>query len=529
MGEATGVRAIGRDPTMLVDAAAALAVGVVFAGRGVPLAAQSGFVDLVRGGQPLRPAVLACLAVAVAVTLPALLPRLPGWPVALGGLLLTFLTDLAVAGGAHLLPTSSPAPGLLLAALVGVAGTGLALGGALLAVGQASRPGRRLVAAGLAGGLVLHPVSTALAVLLLPGTESHGPRPEVQLWLPVLLTVGAMAVAWRRARVTGPAFAGRFRPGPLLVVGVAATLALVGLTVRWWVVQQFRLSPDGLAGPRREQAVQGFQYFSAVVLAVVVGLVLLGYAYRLGRAVGARWVVLCVAAGPISLYGVRLSFSAAPGRACLITAVGVAAVAVGAMLARHAPRLLPWDALGLLVAAVALPMSAPVVRAELPSVDIVMPLLTVLGLGLAFGFGTAFAATASIGTASDAVPTSAPTAPGPAPTASDVASAAADAVAPAAPGPGVAAPSGPSIARPDIGGRVALLVLGPAAWMLSAQILASVVTRSQFDGPYQGPAFTVPVFAGMAALLLAAFFGFGRAVDRLRQDLRAESVPLRRP
>lgn len=72
-------------------------------------------------------------------------------------------------------------------------------------------------------------------------------------------------------------------------------------------------------------------------------------------------------------------------------------------------------------------------------------------------------------------------------------------------------------------------MLGPAALVLSGQALAPVVARSQFDGPYQGPSLTVPVFAGVAALLLALLFGFDRAVDRLRQDLRAEAASPGRP
>ncbi|WP_433344619.1 hypothetical protein [Micromonospora sp. CA-111912] len=512
MGEMTEARPAGRDWTTLVDAAAALAVGAVFAARELPLVAQSGFTELVRDGQPLRPAAFACVVVAVAVALAALLPALPGWPVAAGGLALTFLTELAVEGGVHLLPTSTPSPGLVLAALAGAAGMGLALGAALLAVGQASRPGRRLVAAGLATGLVLHPVGSALSYAVLPTTESDVVRPDAQLWLPVALTVAAAAVARRRARPGRPARPGRFRPGPLLVVGAAALLTLVGLTLRWWIVRLFQLSPDGLAGPRRERAVEAFGHAATVVLAVVVALTLLWYAYRVGRAVGARWVVLCAAVGPIALYGVPLSFTAAPGRAFLVTAVGVAALAAGAALARHAARLLPWDALGLLVAAVALPLAAPAVRSELPSVDTVRPLLTVLGLGLALGFGLAFAATASTGSAPAKV---APVAPAPTPAAP-----ASDAPTP---------PAGPSVTRPDIGGRVALLVLGPAALVLSGQALAPVVARAQFDGPYQAPSLTVPVFAGVAALLLALLFGFGRAVDRLRQDLRAEAASPGRP
>lgn len=479
MGEVAAARPVPSDRSVLVDALAAITVGVVFAVRGLPLAAQSGFADLVQGA-PVRAAALASALLAVAVAASALLTRLPGWPVAAAGLLLAFLADLVPgADGSALLPTEQASTGQLLAALAGAAGTGLALGGALLAVGQVSRPARWPIAAGLAAGLVLHPVSSGLVHAALPDRYAASGQPsDVQLWIAVLATVFAALVAHRRSIDAPSAGAVRLRPGPVIVVAVAALLTLLGLLLRWWVVQQFRLSPDGFAGPRRERAVEAFAHFSTVAVAMVVGLVLLGYAYRAGRAVGARWVVLCVAAGPISLFGLRLDFASSPQRAYLVTVAGVVALTAGAALARYAARLLPWDAFGVALAAVALPLASPVVRVELPSSETVQPVLTAIGLGLALGFGLAFAATGS-------------------------------------PGPD----DGDDACRP-----VGLLVLGPAGWVLSAQALAPVVVRAQFDGPYQGPSLTIPVFAGVAALVLVLFFGFGRVVDRIRRDLRADAA-----
>ncbi|MFC8846956.1 MULTISPECIES: hypothetical protein [unclassified Micromonospora] len=103
----------------------------------------------------------------------------------------------------------------------------------------------------------------------------------------------------------------------------------------------------------------------------------------------------------------------------------------------------------------------------------------------------------------------------------------------APPGAAQDAPEDPAAptadARPDLGRRLALLVLGPAALVLSAQALAPIAVRSQFDSPFHGPSLTVPVFAGLAALLLVLLFGSGRAVDRLRRDLLAEPTSSTRP
>lgn len=53
---------------------------------------------------------------------------------------------------------------------------------------------------------------------------------------------------------------------------------------------------------------------------------------------------------------------------------------------------------------------------------------------------------------------------------------------------------------------------------------ATVLIRARLDNPYDGPPLTFPVFAGVAALLLVLLFGFGRAVGRIRRDLRAEAA-----
>ncbi|MFI7573435.1 hypothetical protein [Micromonospora sp. NPDC049497] len=461
MDEGVPARAAWPD---VVGVVAAASIGVLFAVRGLPLALISAVDDLVPDPSLARAAYAAAL-LTVAVAVPGLLSRVSGWLVAAVGLLVVLVGDLVVADATvTLLPERSRPVSELVVVFAVSAGVGLALGGSLLAVAQTPRSTRWWLGAGLVGGLVLHPVSSALFRAFLPEPAPYGPVPtartlqpaDLQLWIAVAATVVAAAVTFRRASGV-PAVPARPRVGALVAVTGATVLLTVGLAVRLRIVDGFRYSPDGLAGPRRERAVEPFAHFSAVALAVVVALLLAAYAYRAGRARAARWVVLCAAAGPIMVIGFRLDvISPTPGSA-LVLVFGLVAVVGGALVGRHAEDLAPWDAVGLVVAAVATPLTSAVVRAEFPSVRTVGPVLIVVGLGLALGYGIVQAVL-----------------------------------------PGVDRPAG------DAG----VFVLGPAALVLTATALAPVVVRLEYDGPSQGPSFTVPVFAAVGALLLVLLFGF---------------------
>ncbi|MCI4062610.1 hypothetical protein MRQ36_08540 [Micromonospora sp. R77] len=459
-----------------VEALAAFAVGVLVAARGLALLVQSGYADLVEGS-PVRAAPLVTVLLTVVVAAVALVPRLPGWPVVAGALLLVAAAD-QVAGGPVALVSGYALPArTVVPAVLAAVGVGVALGGTLLAVGQAPRAARWLPAGGLAAGLVLQPVATLLVQDTLPDRYARSVSPvTVQLWLAVLVTVLAALLANRRGLDVPVPPVGRPAVRPVLVVVVAAALTVAGLLVRSWVVTTFRVSPDGFAGYRRTRAVEEFGHWSLVLVAALVGLVLLWWAYRAGGVPAARWVALCVGAGPALLYAFRIVYRYTPQSVFLVTVTGVAALTAAALLARSPARTLPWDAVGLVLAAVAMPLGSAVVRAQLPSTVQAQPVLMVVGLGLALGFGLSAAAR--------------------------------------------------TVGRPveETGVLTGLLVLGPAALVLAALALAPVVVRAQADGPYREPLLTVPVFVTGTAVALVLIFAFTRAVERLRRDLRAEAT-----
>ncbi|MEU1684363.1 hypothetical protein [Micromonospora sp. NPDC005707] len=509
---------IARTPSVVrstvAGTVAAVAVGAFFGTRGLAVARQTGFADLTQGF-PFGPSAFTVTLVALtggallAVVLAGVtvFDRLPGWPVVAVGLALDYLAgEFALDHGVGLVPRQPPTTGQVLTVLAGAVGAGLALGGALLALSRPARSLRWPLAAGLAAGLVLHSAVEDLFRLVAGEGHPDGGRAwPAQVGVTVLIVVVAAVLA-HLDRPGAGAPPGRPRVGPLVATAVAALVTLGGLVIRWWVVDVFRISQDGLVGPRREQFVESFAYFSPVAVATVAALVLLGYAYRTGRAVAARWVVLGFAAGPLLLFGLRLTFVGDRAQAYLVVLVGLVAVAAGAALARFTPGLLPWDAAGLLLAALALPLAAPVVRAELPAAGQVPSLLSAIGLGLALGFGLVLAATATNDAAADGVTAATHSHSAPAAT---------------------AAPASVASAGVEESGRVAgVLALGMAALVLSALALAAPLLWGWGATRGGGPPLTIPVLTGVAALVLVLLFGFGRAVDRIRRDLRAEAALL---
>ncbi|SCG79093.1 hypothetical protein [Micromonospora humi] len=524
-----------RTPALVAAAIAAFAVGAYFGTRGLAVARQAGFADLAQGfptgslraGVTLLPlaagGLLAVVLVAVAVV-----DRLPGWPVALTGLALDYLAGgVALGGGAGIVPQQPLTAGQVSTVLAMAVGAGLALGGALSALARLGPPRRWPVAAALAAGLVVHPGVADVFRLAVSddyqGVERAWPA---QAGVSVL-AVAVAAVLAHLARPAGRAPAGPPRIGPVVVTALAAVLTLVGLVVRWWVVDVFRLSPDGLAGPRRARFVESVAYFSPVAVAVLAGLVLLGYAYRTGRVVAARWVVLGFAAGPLLFLGLRLVFTGQRSQAYLVVLAGVAAVLAGAAMARLRPGLLPWDAVGLLLAALAVPLAAPAVQAELPgTANLVVSLPSAVGLGLALGFGLVLvAAGPDTAPAGRDVPPARDGVAGP-----DLASGPDPAAGPdAACGPDVPARTDTPAGRvggvdAEPGRAAGVLALGVAAATLSALALAPTLLVGLSTAPAQGVAVTVPVLVAACAVVLVLLFGFGRAVDRIRRDLRAEAA-----
>ncbi|SCL41033.1 hypothetical protein GA0074692_6107 [Micromonospora pallida] len=459
----------------LVAAIAAAMVGAAFVSALPYLVLSTGLTDLVPS-EPLRAGVLGPAVFALAAASALTLYRVTGWLVAAAGLLLVTVADQFTAA-TLLFPADAPTLGRLVAHLCAAVGLGLAVGGVLLAVGQATRRARTPLAAGLAVGLTCQPAYAAVVgVALFRGPLQPLPA---QLWLALGFTLVAGLLAYRRRRAAPRPVPSPLRWTPVVVVLLAGLLVLGGFLVRSWVVRAFRASPDGLVGPRRAQAVETFTHHSTVVIAVVATLALLLYAHRAVGLVGTRWVVLGFAAAPVSLAGWAFNLTISSRRVLLVAVVGFTAVTAGAMVARHAERILPWDALGVAVAAAALPLALPVVREELPSALLVGPLLAALGLGLALGFGLTSAATRD---AEDR-----------------------------------------SVEPTERGWLPATLVLGFVAWTLTVQALAPIAVPAQFHIRAE-PTFTLPVLVGAAALLLVLLFAFGRVVDGLRRDL---STPTR--
>ncbi|MER7461167.1 hypothetical protein [Micromonospora sp. NPDC126480] len=501
----------------LIAVVAAASVGVVVAAEGFPMALYASFADILLVGS-WPPGMYAPALLAVAIAVPALLPRLPGWLVAAVGLAVFLVGGLVVADPMAVLFRVGPGTTQqFVAAFAGPAGLGLALGGVLLALAQSSPSVSWLVGAGLAGGLVLHTVSGEL----IRAVRTAGPEPDVataatdggwsrdldvQLWLAVALVVAAVVVHSLRPG-TSPAGSARPRPGVPLAVLTVTVLLLAGLALRRWLIREFRLDPAGsfhvigeAPGPRGGAS---FALLSSVVLAAAAALLLAHHAHRAGGAPAVRWVLLGAAAGPVIAAEFPRPGSASP---LLVLPVGLLAVAGGALAARYAPRLLPWDAVGLLVVAAAAATIWP--PAGRPA-DAIGTLLVTAGLGLALGAGIVLV-TGPVRPSPGAAPEADP----------------ADPADPAGPADslGPADPAGAADRAPEAH-RSGVLVLGPATAMLCATALAPALLRFQLGALREiERSFTVPLYAAAGAVLLVLVFGFARTVDRRRPPLPVEET-----
>ncbi|WP_174529549.1 hypothetical protein, partial [Micromonospora maritima] len=109
----------------VAGAVAAVAVGAYFGTRGLAVARQAGFVDLVQGfptGSLQLDRTLVALGagalLAVVLATVAVVDRLPGWPVALTGLALDYLAgEVVLRQGAGLVPQQPPTAEQVLAVL----------------------------------------------------------------------------------------------------------------------------------------------------------------------------------------------------------------------------------------------------------------------------------------------------------------------------------------------------------------------------------------------------------------------------
>ncbi|HWG99894.1 MAG TPA: hypothetical protein VNV66_11340 [Pilimelia sp.] len=470
-------------------AVAAFLGGTVFARVGTAELRYATYLDIapgeVRAGS-LLPAV-AALVVAAA----CLIGRRAAWPVAAGGLTLTAAATWVTTDVGRPVPGAASSVVQLMPLALSTLGAAAALAGVLAALGRTPAVrSRMVVGSALAGGVALGPWLVDLPARLGHWPPGWPPPGEGAAWLGV---AAALAAAVLGAAAAGPAGDGAAATGPTgdgpargsLVVVVVAGAVVCGLWLRKVVVNAFRLSPDGLASPRREQAVEAFGHYCAVAVALTAALVLAGYAYRSAGARAARFVVLGGAAAGPTLAGVP---TAVPGAASVVApvVVAVAAVAGGAALVRFADGGFPWDALGLVTATLGMLLGHQAVRAELPALGWTPPALVLGGLGLALSAGVVGVVV----------------------------------------GPRAATSAAAREIRGRGASRVGVLSLGLAGFVLVGHALSSVVVTAELSWQQQGLPLTVPVIAVGAAVLLGLLFGFDRAVDRIRRDVAAAA---RRP
>ncbi|MEV1144063.1 hypothetical protein [Micromonospora sp. NPDC049799] len=346
---------------------AALATGVAFAAGAVPLAVHSGLWGLVGGGWS-HPIVFGMPVLLLALVAATLNGRLSGWWLAAAGLAVQAVVGLlpALAGGAV-------EPGLPqgATALATIAGAGLALGGAVLAVGQVARPARPVVGAALVTGLLLQP---ALPFARPDRVDDFGF--DLVLWVTLaVVTVAATTARHQRSTVPGRSAASRW----VTVMVVAA----VATTVR--VVQVWR--GGSTSSLRGDPAAVPLDVPWSAGLAILVAAVLTGYAWHVWRAAGVRWVLSAFAVGPAALYAFGNTTGGGGSVTVLLVPAALLTVVVAFALVRYADRLVPWDAVALLVVAGAFPL---VLRAHRAGRDDAVQLaLVLLCFGLAWAVGVA--------------------------------------------------------------------------------------------------------------------------------------------
>jgi hypothetical protein len=261
---------------------------------------------------------------------------------------------------------------------------GLALGGVLTALTTAPGGRRPAIAAGLAAGLPAGWGALALAESWL------GWQREAGLWVAgaavaVVFTVAVLvALADRPGRE--PA-ADRRLAGHVWPVVVVAAVMAAGLAAEV-VTRSVVAAAQGPPSPSLSDFM-AVDVTMRVATAVTAGVVLAWYGYRLGRAAAARWVCAGFGLGIPMLVGLQHGFwvnvppspEPRPGSGWLL-AVIVAAAAAGVALSRIAGRVAPWEAPGLLAAAVGMWLLAGQPAGTLAHYALAAGIALTLGAGL---------------------------------------------------------------------------------------------------------------------------------------------------
>jgi hypothetical protein len=448
--------------------------GMVLAGRLGPLGPV--LVPYSFRRQAFEPVTLIPAVISVCAVLVCLVGlrwgRAAGWVVsAVGSLLLAGILQALHSTEAV---REHPTPTFL---LLGVA-FGLGLGGVLVAlasdgVGRAAvgRAARMAIAGGLAAGILVAPAMITLVSRIAGSGSGQSIDPTELLAIVAAASAGAAAVLARAG--AGPVETGDRGVRRLwmlaVVVIVVGALARISDAIRAAIADSV-LPAAGGASPRRVEAVQTFNRWSFILIAVGVGVVLAGYAYARGRAEPARWVCTGFGLSIPAVIGLRMDFEFRPGTATAILLVAVVSVAFGVLLTRYADQIAPWDALGVIIAAIALLLLPSSVQTQIGS-STPAQLLLAGGMGLALGSGLTRLA----------------------------------ALTPTAEAAGFGA-------------------LGVTALLLAGQALAPIALQSSTGPSYGKLPLTGPVIMGITAVVLVLLFGMGRMVDRIRRDIRAEAT-----
>lgn len=369
-----------------VQSAAAAGLGLLISLGDVGALTDTAYLRMV---DPLLPAGRAPLVIAVTVALVALVPRWGvvrwligercGWPVATAGPLIAATTALLTDGG-----TPSAAEADVTRLMYALAGA-VTLGGVLLAAAEATALLRLAIGCGLAAGLVVAPLGFAFAF----GTVGLGPLGD----LPGVVLFGLLVIAGVAATAADrldPRIDLAQLPRLGLRRAVAPVLVALGVTlvpaVAWRLRDTVSAKLRGGALSEKRVALAGaLDTVLPYAVTSVVLILLLWYGYRRAGAPLARLVLTAAGLGLLLPVGLQVDLLAQTTTGAVVVFVGAVAALAGVLLARNAPRLLPWDAVGLLLGAGGVILLGRTLRTEVHSPGALQAMLLVAGAALALG------------------------------------------------------------------------------------------------------------------------------------------------
>ncbi|MFC7480035.1 hypothetical protein ACFQX7_08355 [Luedemannella flava] len=279
-----------------------------------------------------------------------------GWPLATAGALIA-VTTTAVAG-------DQPGAGRAMLAVAGA----VALGGVLLAAGEATGLLRLAIVTGLAAGIAAAPLAFAYGFVTV-GFGSLAEVPGVVLF--GILVVAAIAATIAdlvdpRADVTRTPRLGLGRTvAPAAVTMLAIAIPVVAAKAGAIVVD--KLLAGGTASEKRTSLAATVELVLPFASAAAALVVLTWYAHRRAGAPLVRFVLTATGLGVILPVGLQTDLLAHRSGGAVIVFAGTVAALTGVLLAYRAPRFLPWDAVGLLIGGGGLVLLGRMFRSEVHS------------------------------------------------------------------------------------------------------------------------------------------------------------------